>query len=195
MDIVNKISEGVHLDNNEYDQPENTMRDNRNGVIFDAASGNYVWKNLKGTLSVLTLSVNDIVMRACWIRDRYFLLILNNVSDYVQIKELLFATDGTISSTAVRWQTTNTLMNLDVHHPIRTMFGIYENEDIQRIYWSDYHNHPRCINIGNEVLVTPNTKFLEFTPEITNVYGSIKFTAEIAGGRLKAGTYFFAWRL
>jgi len=195
MDIINKISEGVHLDNNEYDQPDNTMRNNRNGVIFDSASGNYVWKNLKGTLSVLVLSVNDIVMKACWIRQRYFILILNNVSDYVQLRELLFNTDGTISSTAVRWQTTNTLMNLDVHYPIRAMFGVYENADIQRIYWSDYHNMPRCINIGSENLVTPNPKFIDFTPVLDNAYGSIKFTSEITGGSLKAGTHFFSWRL
>jgi hypothetical protein len=56
MDILNRISDGVHLDNNEYDQPDNTMRDNRNGVIFDSVSGNYVWKNLKGTLQVLGLA-------------------------------------------------------------------------------------------------------------------------------------------
>jgi hypothetical protein len=195
MDIFNRISDGVHLDNNEYDQPENTMRDNRNGVIFDSVTGNYVWKNLKGTLSILTLSASDTVMKSCWIRNRYFLLILNEMSDYVQIKELTFATNGSVSAINTRWQSTNTLMGMDTAFPVRAMFGIYENEDIQRIYWSDFNNHPRCINIGNETTVNPNIKFIDFFPEITNDFGTIKLTSELTGGVLKAGTYFFAWRL
>ena len=195
METVNKISEGVHLDNNEYDQPNNSMRDSRNGIIYDLVSGNYVWKNLKGTLEVLELAANDVIMKACRIRDRQFFFVLNTTDDYFQLRELLFATDGTISSTAVRWQTTNTIMGMSLSHPIRAMFGVYENVDIQRIYWSDYYNHPRCINIGSYNLVTPNEKFIDFTPVIDNAYGMIEFTSELAGGSLKAGNYFFAWRL
>jgi hypothetical protein len=195
MDVINRIADGVHLDNNEYDQPDNTMRNNRNGVIFDLVSGNYVWKNLKGTLQVLDLATNDYVMRSCWIRSRYFLFVLNTNSNYVQLKELLFGVNGSVSSTAVRWQTTNTLMNMSKSYPIRAMFGVFENEEIQRIYWSDFNNHPRCINLGNEVSVTPNEKFIDLFPILDNSYGSIKFTAEIPGGNLKAGVYFFCWRL
>ena len=199
MDIINRIANGVHLDNNEYDQPDNTMRDNRNGIIFDLVSGSYVWKNLKGTLEVLELSdSHDVIMRSCWIRDRYFFFVLNSTDDYVQLREILFNTNGTVSSTVVRWQETNTVMKMDVHYPIRAMFGIYENDNIQRIYWSDYNNHPRCINIGSSSLgspVTPDAKFIELVPELEGDYGYLKFTSEIAGGSLKAGTYFFAWRL
>ena len=132
MDIVNRIHDGVHLDNNEYDQPENTMRDNRNGVIYDSATGNYIWKPLDGTRQVLDLPADDHIMRTCSIRDRHFIFVLSIVNDYVQLLELNFDTDGSILSTTIRWQSTNTLMQMSLSHPIRAMFGVYENDAVQK---------------------------------------------------------------
>ena len=198
MDIVNRIHDGVHLDNNEYDQPENTMRDNRNGVIYDSATGNYIWMPLYGTRQVLDLPADDYIMRTCSIRDRHFIFVLSIVNDYVQLLELNFGTDGSIVSTTNRWQSTNTLMQMSLQHPIRAMFGVYENDAVQRIYWTDYYNQIRCINIGSASLVvpvSPDPKFIDLVPELDNVYGSIKFAGELSGGSLRAGIYFFSWRL
>lgn len=194
MDTANRIVNGIHLDNNEFDQPDNTMRDSRNGIIYDVETGNYIWKPIKGTISNLTLAANDRLMRYANIRDRHFILILNTVSDYVRLTELIINASGNIASTVVIWQSTNTLMTLDVNYPIRSMFGIYENDDIIRMYINDYHNPPRVLNIAGTPPVSINEKFINFTPVIDNVYGNIALS-ELSGGSLKAGTYFFAWRL
>lgn len=194
MDTANRIVNGIHLDNNQFDQPDNTMRDSRNGIIYDVETGNYIWKPIKGTISNLTLAANDRLMRYANIRDRHFILILNTVSDYVKLTELIINASGNIASTVVIWQSTNTLMTLDINYPIRSMFGIYENDNIVRMYINDYHNPPRVLNIAGTPPVSINEKFINFTPVIDNVYGNIALS-ELSGGSLKAGTYFFAWRL
>ena len=194
MDTTNRIVNGIHLDNNEFDQPDNTMRDSRNGIIYDVETGNYIWKSIKGTTLNLSLAANDRLMRYANIRDRHFILILNTVSDYVRLTELIINSSGNIASTVIIWQSTNTLMTLDVNYPIRSMFGIYENDDIIRMYINDYHNPPRVLNIAGTPPVSINEKFIDFTPVIDNVYGNIALS-ELSGGSLKAGSYFFAWRL
>ena len=41
-------------------------------------------------------------------------------------------------------------LNLDVEHPVETL-GIYENEDIQKVYWIDGINQARVLNITKDV--------------------------------------------
>lgn len=47
-------------------------------------------------------------------------------------------------------------LNFDIAHPIETL-GFYENENIQKVYWTDNYNQPRVINIvGNIKKDSPN---------------------------------------
>lgn len=194
METNNRIVNGIHLDNTEFDQPEGTMRDNRNGLIYDTETGRYIWRGLKGTTSVLSMSSNEYFMGYVKIRDRHFILTLNLIANVVKLRELFFGIDDTISSTTDLWVTTNDNLKLNTGYPIRAMFGIYENDEIIRLYFTDYHNPPRVINIAGTAPLTIDEKFIEMAPEIDNVYGNISLS-EITGGSLKAGTYFFAWRL
>ena len=59
MELINKIEQGLHLDNNPYDQPEGTMRDNRNGIILDLEDGHYMWTNLEGFEIILEFAPMD----------------------------------------------------------------------------------------------------------------------------------------
>lgn len=195
MEVINRISNGIHLDNNEYDQPVGTMRDNRNGLIYDIETGRYIWRGIKGTTSVLDLAANETFMGYVKIRTRHFIIVLNTIGNYVRIVELFFSVTDTITSTTVIWQTTNTNLNLNPGYPIRSMFGVYESDEIIRLYINDYHNQPRVINIAGTAPITVDEKFIELAPVMDNGYGSFKFVSELTGGSLKAGIYFFAWRL
>ena len=97
MEVVNKIHEGLHQDFNPYDQPANTMQDNRNGIIMDMQDGNYMWTNMKGTLLVFQIEDDDNIMRHCLIRDRLFIIVYNDIVDYVILYELTFDNDGDIT--------------------------------------------------------------------------------------------------
>ena len=195
METVNKIHEGLHQDFNSYDQPANTMQDNRNGIIMDMQNGNYMWTNMKGTLLVFQIDDNDNIMRHCLIRDRLFIIVYNDVADYVILYELTFDNDGDITAQQNIWQGTNTILGLSLDHPITAMFGFYENDDIQRVYFTDNNSPPRVINIGSSGAVTLEEKFVNFSPIMEPAYGSFGFFGLTAGGNCKAGTYFFAWRL
>ena len=195
MEAVNKIHDGLHVDFNPYDQPANTMRDNRNGIIMDLEDGNHMWTNLKGTLIVFQIDSYDTIMSHCWIRNRLFLLIFNNPSDWVIIYEIAYDETGNFTSKDNLWQGDNTKLNLSLDHPITVMFGYYENDDIQGIYWSDDFNQPRVVNIGSGGSVTLKEKFIDFFPVMDPVYGNFKLASIPSGGNCKAGMYFFTWRL
>lgn len=56
-------------------------------------------------------------------------------------------------------------LNLSENNPIETL-SIYENEDIQKVYWVDGINQPRMINIvaSNEVINKWNSNSFSFNP-------------------------------
>lgn len=197
MEIVNKIIGGVHSDNDPNYQPENTMRNSLNGVIMDAGEGNYIWQTIKGTKYSFALEDFLKIMSWCIIRDRFIIIVLDILNNTVGFLELDIDSTGVATQTLL-WTGSNTDLNLSLDHPIRAMFGFYESQEIQRIYWTDYYNNPRTLNIGYadpaNKLVTIDAKFLPFSPEITQAYGKFKLDAIISGGYLKAGSYFFAWR-
>lgn len=193
MEIINRIKDGLHQDNNVYDQPANTMRDNLNGIITDLGNGYYKWSNLKGNTLSFTLGIVDQYMSHCLIRERLFILCLDTLSDTVRLYEVDFVNN--VGTASVIYTVGNIITNLSFDWPVRTMFGFYENEETQRIYWSDYHNSPKLINVGTKgVPVVVNSKFLEFFPVINKVYGTLTSADIVSGGSLKSGTYFVAWR-
>lgn len=55
-------------------------------------------------------------------------------------------------------------LGFDTSHPIESI-GIYENEEIQKVYWVDGKNQPRLINICNSYNEGNDTQF-DFIPEI-----------------------------
>jgi len=76
--------------------------------------------------------------------------------------------------------------------PIEAL-GRYENESIQRIYWTDYNNIFRTINVADPNLNT-------FNVDNIDIYPNVEFTQPIVdnisgGGELNSGMYQIAYRL
>jgi hypothetical protein len=189
MEIVNTIKDGLHLDNNVYDQPENTMRLNMNGVITNVGGNNYKWSNIKGNAITFSLGSLDKYMAHCIIRDRQFIFTYDDSGELVKLHEITLS--GYTGILTTLWTISNTEFNFSWDYPIRRIFGFYESSLIQRIYWSDFNNQPRCINIAN---LPSDNKFIDFFPVIDHVYGSMTKADVLPGGNLLAGSYFFAWR-
>jgi hypothetical protein len=193
MEIITKIKDGIHQDNNVYDQPENTMRDNLNGVITDIGNGNYKWSNIKGNLLSFVTTLADKYFTHCLIRDRLIILTLDVTSQIVKLWEVTFS--GTIGTAVIIWTGSNTELNLSFSYPVRAIWGFYENEQIQRFYMVDNNNPPRCFNIGAVgATVVIDEKFTRFTPVIDHVYGKFNLIGQTSNGSVKAGSLFFAWR-
>lgn len=195
MELINKFNRGLHIDNNEYDQPENTIKDSQNGVILDLDQGNFDWTYLNGSKLLLKLLDGNIVMGSCSIRKRYFILVLDAINYNVILYELFLDENGDIVSQEIIFLISNIELNLSVNNPIRSIFGYYENDDIQKIYLTDWNSQPRLFNIGSSGPVTIDSKFINFFPNMEDVYGNLVFNELVSGGNCKAGNYFFAWRL
>lgn len=58
-------------------------------------------------------------------------------------------------------------LNFSLDNPLETL-GVYENEDIQKVYWVDGRNQPRVINIkaSEEVRVKWTNTSFDFIPEL-----------------------------
>jgi hypothetical protein len=189
MEIVNSIKDGLHLDNNVYDQPEHTMRLNMNGIITNIGGNNYKWSNIKGNALTFSLGMLDKYMSHCLIRDRQFIFTYDSTNELVKLWEV--TASGYTGTLSLKWTVSNSDFNFSWEYPIRKMFGFYENEETQRIYWTDFNNMPRCINVEN---LPSDNKFIDFFPIINHVYGYMSKASVLAGGNVKAGTVFFVWR-
>ena len=200
MKTANVLRKGMVRDVDPRSQPDGTWRDSRNGTITQYGN-TYVWRPIKGTWHAFNLSVGEVLMEYCNLRDRYFCITLNQTQQVVNLWELFVAIDhnldeeGTRVNKALKWWGDNTELELDINHPIRSMFGIYENEDIQRIYWSDFHKQPRVVNVGSTAgQITLEEKFVNYVPVLENAYGTFELDSIISGGTCRAGSYIFCWR-
>jgi hypothetical protein len=196
--ITNRIIKGEHSDNHPLYQPPDTMRKSRNGVIMDTGDGNYIWQTLKGTKYSFRISNGNNILGWCIVRDRFFIITITADLSYVRLREIGFDNQGGVLFNGIRWQGSNDELNFSLDYPMRRMIGYYENQEIQRIYFTDYYNNPRVINVGYSdpanKNVTIEEKFIEFTPAISNGFGIFKYKSSPGGGFLKSGTYHFAWR-
>lgn len=90
----------------------------------------------------------------------------------------------------------NGLLNMTIYRPIANpgmIIGRYENEDIQKIYWTDNYNSPRFINVAdpNAFYLTPNQ--LDLFPKLNISEPRLKEI--IQTGNILEGTYQAAYRL
>ena len=82
-------------------------------------------------------------------------------------------------------------MNFTKQHPIEAL-GRYEKIDIQGIYWTDFFNPPRKLNVANPDAMATPCEFLDLAPKTgfqIPILDSI-----LPGGQLNAGVYQLAYR-
>lgn len=80
-------------------------------------------------------------------------------------------------------------LSFDTNYPIKAIFN-YENNNIQKVYFTDGINSPKYINISNGVTITDPTK-LDFVPEF-NIDANINIVKNFSGGQFTAGTIQYA---
>ena len=192
MEKVNRIIKGVNKDLDPRYQPEDTLRDSVNGIIVPVGDNSYAWRPIGKTGIVFTLTENEKIYGHTRIKDRLILLTWSGPAGITYFKEVLFDNDMNATVNILSQEAGNPL-NLHPDFPIRVMLGYYENEDIQRVYFTDYNNQPRVVNIGSSTFVF-NAKFADFFPVLEHVYGIISLKAIVSGGALPAGNYFFCWQ-
>ena len=85
------------------------------------------------------------------------------------------------------------ILNFSKKWPIEAL-GLYESQCIQKVYWTDYNNYFRSINIEEPSLLTFPASQLDIFPDITYTQPLLKV---IAGGGtgVYAGEYQIAYRL
>lgn len=86
----------------------------------------------------------------------------------------------------------NGFCGFSTEFPIEAI-GKYENDKIQRVYWTDNNNPPRCFNIINGASVISEPDDLNLEPNVDMVKPVMKQVRE--GGVLPSGTYQYAYRL
>ena len=104
----------------------------------------YAITNEKGTKEVKVEGFNliGVVLGHCIINEHIILFTKDRDTntDYIY---LLIHENDTINKVEILY---SGVLNFSVDHPIETL-GIYENEDVQKVYWIDGLNQTRGINI------------------------------------------------
>ena len=99
------------------------------------------------TLNDYNGNLNDIILIGQAVINDTWILFGTFASPILYGKDIIIKLwfDGNILKGTVLY---NGNLNFDVNHPIETL-TYYENERIQKVYWTDGFNQPRVINITN----------------------------------------------
>lgn len=146
--------------------------------------------NEKGNVPMKDSGGNNITFEGTYLGhaviNKYLVLFTTNNEGVDRIYRFLY--DGSVMTTTKLFEGN---LGFDVEHPIETLTD-YENEDVQKVYWTDGKNQPRVINIIGEISDS-NTQFdfssaLELKEEVT-------ITKNIGEGLYTAGTiqYLFTY--
>lgn len=111
--------------------------------------------NEKGTLSVGNIEGCPIGIAI--IRDKAVVFSVKEDTDYITV---LTVEDNNLKVSNI-WSGN---LNFSIDHPIETLV-YYESDKVQKVYWTDYLNPLRCVNISDVDELDENYKF-EFVEEI-----------------------------
>lgn len=82
-------------------------------------------------------------------------------------------------------------LNFNSDYPIETI-GIYENDDLQKVYWIDSINQPRVINIQKDY-INSNGSLFDFAPTIKLEEGFFVESDSNASGQFPSGVVQYAF--
>jgi hypothetical protein len=86
----------------------------------------------------------------------------------------------------------NNALNFSKANPIEAL-GRFESESIQRVYWTDYNNYLRSLNIEDPFLNILDNGLIDIFPDVS--YTQPLLQTIFTGGTLLAGLYQVAYRL
>jgi len=173
--IINTFDKGLHQDSSFILQPDGTYRNMKNGMLISYDGNHYTVEMTKGNKVLLTLT------------PIYDGIIYNLASEPMPIgfvsfidKLVVFSTNsetntgygeiGVISFTRKGVDFTGTYvpyyhhasLNFTKIHKIEG-FSFRENDQHQRVYWTDNFNEPRVFDIANPIFTTYYTGLTDLT--------------------------------
>lgn len=166
-------------------QTKNTAFSMQNIRITTTEEGtNLCLVNEKGNSEVLYFNLNDTILGVCTLNKYVVVFAKRNETDYIY--RLEYNDNKQFASTVLFSG------NLNFSTPIQCI-GIYETEDIQKVYWVDGINQPRVINIvSTNINSNSNTQF-DFVREL-QLNEKVKITKLNTGGSFHSGIIQYAFQ-
>jgi len=169
------------------------------------------WTNMKGNTEFFTIPVNNTqafptgspfgtwtatqpeIIGYTTIRNRVILLVADSSGSKGWIYDIQYdpATREILPGfPALKYYSAT--LNFSKNYPIEAL-GRYESGCVQRVYWTDYNNYLRSINIENPDLPNLPVDLIDIFPSVE--YKQPLLKAIFAGAALLAGLYQVAYRL
>ena len=148
--------------------------------------------NLKGHKQTVNVPNGGRILGATNIRNLIIIATLHTSGDTSRFYKIEY---DTVDHTIVTGPTliySNSGLNFNEANPIE-MIGRFESENVQRIYWTDYNEPLRSMNIFDANLATTPVGLLSTNPAIK--YKQPLLSIISGGGSLFTGLYQFAYRL
>lgn len=128
------------------------------------------------------------------IRDKIILFVANDsgIGGWIYLVKYDPATREVDNSIYPELLYTATELNFNKEQPIEAI-GRFESDCIQRVYWTDYENYLRSINISDPNILTFDPNLIDIFPAVT--YQQPLLTAILGSGSLLVGEWQVAYLL
>ena len=160
--------------------------------------------NVKGNEFAFSLPVSGSFNSSPWvasapaiigyatIRTRIILFVADSTGTKGWIYDVQYdpATNSITSGPTLKYY--NSALNFKLEWPIEAL-GRFESDCVQRVYWTDYNNFFRSINIEDNNLTTMTPGLIDIFPDVIFTQPLIKTVA--GGGALIGGIYQISYRL
>lgn len=170
---MNKDVDYSILPENVYTHSENyklIADKDSNSFTLETAEGNYTWLNLSDVVG------NDYFIAGhCYISKYLVLFVTKNETETTPTskpsKIVRIRVGGDLKQQVSTIYTDSFALgrlNFSVTHPIKAV-GVYENDDIIKVYWVDGYNEDRFINIMDPSLSTKKVNIFSMVPDFPDV--------------------------
>lgn len=120
--------------------------------------------NEKGNLETSIEGIDNIIgtpIGKCVINDKLILFTKGDQYDYIY--KIYFNDKGNLEGKEL----VHSVLNFDTKYPIETL-AFYENDNIEKVYWTDGKNSPRVINVADGVVYGTSSDAFDFVPTAVN---------------------------
>ena len=153
--------------------------------------GNSLFFDLDNVTSSISITGTRAILGSTSIRNTIILFVADDSDQNGWIFTVTYdEQDNTFSSITEIYANTN--LYFSKNNPIEAA-GRFESGSVQRVYWTDYNNYLRTINIAD-----PNVN--NYPPELIDIFPNITYTQPLLtaiqnSGNLEIGVYQYAYRL
>lgn len=203
--IINTFSKGINQDISFISQPDGTYRNMKNGMLISYDGNHYSVEMTKGNKVLLTLVPRYLTTVAALDIEPMPIGFISFIDKLVVFSTNSESTTGygeigVITFTRVNLDFVGTYvpyyhhasLNFTKLHKIEG-FSFRENDNIERVYWTDNFNEPRVFDIANPIFTTYIPAFPSLLP-VGSTYmvlnGAVLHGGVIYGPGLTAGNIF-----